>query len=87
MIQKPGDVVELPEGRRLLVITPERAATVCKDVQLWWFSEYGKGGRWELDASPKYFRNESRSWAGGDFPLPHAIEIAPDKEEYEPECQ
>lgn len=86
MIPKPGDVVDLPEGRRLLVVSEERAAAVCKDVQLWWFNTYGEG-RWELDASPKYFRNESRSWAGGDFPLPHAIEIAPDKEEYEPECQ
>jgi len=88
VIPKPGDVIDLPEGRRLLVVSKERAAAVCKDVQLWWwFNTYGEG-RWALDASPKYFRNESRSWAGRDFTTYRfAIEIAPPKEEYVPECQ
>ena len=90
MIPKPGDVVDLPEGRRLLVVSKERAAAVCKDVQLWqlwWINTYGEG-RWELDASPKYFRNDSRLWTRWDFPLPHAVEIDPEnKEEYVSECQ
>jgi len=31
---KPDDIVELPDGRRLMVISPERAAQIYKDVQI-----------------------------------------------------
>lgn len=88
MIPKPGDVVELPDGRRLLVISPERAALICRDVQLWWYDEYQEYGKlWGRDHTPAYFRPAGIRWTASHFPDPSAVEIEPEKEEYEPECQ
>lgn len=80
---KPDDIVELPDGRRLVVITPEQAAAVCKDVQLWEL----RGEVWYMDLSVDTFRNIG-GWRAENFTAnTPAIEIDPPKEEYEPECQ
>ena len=78
----PGDIVELPDGRRLVVITPEQAAQICQDVQLWMFDggmpEWS--GMWRLDAGPEFFRGVQ--FTKCNFGRPPAIEIDPPKEEY-----
>lgn len=80
----PGDIVELPGGRRLMVVRPERAAQICKDVQLWWFDCYTLD-EWRKDHTPTYFHSASGiQWIPADFPHLVAIEIAPPKEEYTP---
>ena len=77
----PGDIVELPDGRRLLVITPERAAAMCKDVQMWNLV----GTTWCKDISVSRFRDSGYSWFAEDFTThTPAIEVDPVKEEYTP---
>jgi hypothetical protein len=75
----PDDIVELPDGRRLMVISPERASEICKDVQLWFLTP---SGYWRPEMLPTEFRRYNRTWGVGYFPLPMAIELDHDKEEY-----
>ena len=53
---KPDDIVELPDGRRLMVISPERAAQIYKDVQMWYF----RGHTWEKDQGVPEARDHVR---------------------------
>ena len=77
---KPDDIVELPDGRRLMVISPERAAQIYKDVQMWYF----RGHTWEKDASPMVYRLSLGILYPRAFILTRAVELAPGKPEYEP---
>lgn len=77
----PGDIVELPDGRRLMIVSPERAAAMCKDVQLWQLI----GEVWHKDVPLRVFREAIGAWHAGYFTTyTPAIEVDPVKEEYTP---
>ena len=85
MMDNSGDTIYLPDGRRLLPVTEEYAAQVCRDIQLWFWSEHM--GVWVISAwRPLDYRDgriHPYEWMAAN----RAIEIDHDKEEYEPECQ
>lgn len=77
----PGDIVELPDGRRLMIVSPEEALRVCRDIQVWYYGTYSN--EWCKERPPGDMRaifDDIFLEIWGEYTF--AVEVEPPKPEY-----